>query len=264
MAHLGGIISRGPGLAMIEATSVTPEGRITPEDSGLYKDSQMEPLKRIVEFARSQGQLVGLQIGHAGRKGSTVSPWLASAATAGKDVGGWPDEVYAPSAIPYSDALPNPKAMTLQDIENFKSAWVAAVKRAVACGVSVIEQHCAHGYLLHEFLSPASNKRTDQYGGSFENRTRLIKELVVLSRQNMPEDMPLFMRISGTDWLENEPDIPESWTVEESAKLAEVVAPLGVDLIDVSSGGLHPKQKISGGKGYQSVCTVTSEKMRRS
>ncbi|KAK3175182.1 hypothetical protein OEA41_002428 [Lepraria neglecta] len=250
-AHLGGIISRGPGLSMVEATSVTAEGRITPEDSGLWLDSQMEPLKRIVEFAHSQGQKVGIQLGHAGRKASTVAPWLSSGDTATEEVNGWPDNVYAPSAIAYSEKLPHPKEMTKADIENVKKAWVASVKRALACGFDVIEIHNAHGYLLHSFVSPASNKRTDEYGGSFENRTRLTREIVELTRKTIPKDMPLFLRISATDWLEDEPSIEASWKVEDTVRLAEVIADMGVDLLDVSSGGLHPKQKVKTGPGYQ-------------
>lgn len=143
MAHIGGIVSRGPGLTFVEATAVTPEGRITPEDAGLWQDSQIEPLKRIVEFAHSQGQKIAIQLGHAGRKASTVAPWLASAATATKDVNGWPDNVWAPSAVRYSEKLPQPKEMTKADIEDLKKAWVAAVKRALECGFDVIEIHNA-------------------------------------------------------------------------------------------------------------------------
>lgn len=143
MTHLGGIIQRGPGLAMVEATAVTAEGRITPEDSGLWLDSQMEPLKKIVEFAHSQGQKIGIQLGHAGRKASTVAPWLSSGAIATEEVNGWPDDCYAPSAVPYSDKLPFPKEMTIEDIESLKKAFVASVKRAVACGFDVIEIHNA-------------------------------------------------------------------------------------------------------------------------
>ncbi|KAL9099401.1 MAG: hypothetical protein Q9163_005099 [Psora crenata] len=249
-AHLGGIVSRGPGLSMVEATSVTPEGRITPEDSGLWKDSQMEPMKRIVEFAHSQGQKIGLQVAHAGRKSSTVAPWLRQGDTATEELNGWPDNVYAPSAIAYNNRFPHPKEMTKDDIQNLKDAWVASVKRALACGFDVIEIHNAHGYLLHSFVSPVSNTRTDEYGGSFENRTRLTREIVELTRQTMPRDMPLFLRISATDWLEEEPGM-DSWKVEDTVRLAEVIAPMGVDLLDVSSGGLHPKQKIKGGPGYQ-------------
>ncbi|KAF6240046.1 hypothetical protein HO173_001656 [Letharia columbiana] len=248
--HLGGIIQRGPGLAMVESTSVTAEGRITPEDSGLWLDSQMELLKKIVEFAHSQGQNIGIQLGHAGRKASTVAPWLSSGAVATKEVNGWPDDCYAPSAIPYSEKLPFPKEMTIDDIEDVKKAFVASVKRAVACGFDVIEIHNAHGYLLHSFVSPASNKRTDSYGGSFENRTRLTREIVELTRANIPKEMPLFLRISATDWLEEEKDM-EGWTVEDTVKLAGIVADMGVDLLDVSSGGNHPRQKVQTGPGYQ-------------
>ena len=246
---------------MVEATSVTAEGRITPEDCGLWLDSQIEPLKRIVEFAHSQGQKMGIQLAHAGRKASTVAPWLSSGQTATKEVNGWPDDVYAPSALAYNEKLPQPKEMTRSDIENLKKAWAASVKRSLECGFDVIEIHNAHGYLLHSFVSPASNKRTDEYGGSFENRTRLTREIVELTRSLIPEDMPLFLRISATDWLENEPDM-DSWKVEDTIKLAEVIAPMGVDLLDVSSGGLHPKQKLKTGPGYQApFAKAVKEKM---
>lgn len=182
-AHLGGIISRGPGLSMVEATSVTAEGRITPEDSGLWKDSQIEPLKRIVDFAHSQGQKIGIQLGHAGRKASTVAPWLSSGAVASVAVGGWPDKVYGPSAIKWNDDHAPVIAMTKKDIEDLKKAWVDSIKRALQAGFDTIEIHNAHGYLLHSFLSPVSNTRTDEYGGSFENRTRLTKEIVHLTRE---------------------------------------------------------------------------------
>ncbi|KAI9743013.1 MAG: hypothetical protein M1818_003308 [Claussenomyces sp. TS43310] len=252
MAHLGGIISRGPGLAMVEATAVTPEGRITPEDSGLWKDSQIEPLKRIVDFAHSQGQKIGIQIAHAGRKASTVAPWLSPAATATEDVNGWPNDIIAPSAIRHGDELPLPKEMTLEDIEKLKQAWAASVKRAVTAGFDVIEIHNAHGYLLHEFISPASNHRSDKYGGSFENRTRLTLEIVDLTRKLIPDSTPLFLRISATDWLEDAEDYKgESWTVKDTVKLATILADRGVDLLDVSSGGNHLAQKIKTGPGYQ-------------
>ncbi len=236
---------------MVEATSVTAEGRITPEDSGLWLDSQMEPLKSIVEFAHSQNQKIGIQIGHAGRKASTVAPWLSHGAVATKELNGWPDNVYAPSAIPYSSDLPNPKELTLADIESLKNSWAASIKRAVECKFDVIEIHNAHGYLLHSFLSPVSNHRTDAYGGSFENRTRLTRELVTLTRDLIPKDMPLFLRISATDWLENDSEITESWTVPDTVRLAEMIQALGVDLLDVSSGGLHPRQQVKTGPGYQ-------------
>ncbi|KAI4113097.1 MAG: hypothetical protein LQ345_005854 [Seirophora villosa] len=247
--HLGGIIQRGPGLAMVEATSVTPEGRITPEDSGLWKESQMAPLKYSVDFAHSQGQKIGIQLAHAGRKASAVAPWLARSVVAAKDVNGWPDNVLAPSSIAYP-GLAEPKAMTKEDIESYKASWVAAVQRAVKIGFDVIEIHNAHGYLLHSFLSPVSNKRTDEYGGSIENRTRLTLEVVELTRRTVPEDMPIFLRISATDWLEHE-DGMDSWRTEDTVRLAEILATKGVDLLDVSSGGLHADQKVKGGTSYQ-------------
>lgn len=249
MAHLGGIIQRGPGLTIVEATAVQANGRITPEDCGLWKDSQKEPLRKIVEFAHSQGQKIGIQLGHAGRKASTVAPWLSKGDIAGKELNGWPDNVHAPSAIAFNDSHCQPKEMTLEDIEKLKSDFKDAIKRAVDVGFDTIEIHNAHGYLLHSFLSPASNKRTDKYGGSFENRTRLTLELVDLTRETIPKDMPLLLRISATDWLE-EAGI-EGWTVEQSVKLSEQLAEKGVDLLDVSSGGLHEKQHIHGGPGYQ-------------
>ena len=250
---------RGPGLTMVEATSPTPEGRITPEDSGLWKDSQIEPLKRIVEFAHSQNQKIGIQLGHAGRKASTVAPWLSSGDVADEHVNGWPSNVYGPSAIPYNDKHAMPKEMTKADIENIKSAWVASVERALTAGFDVIEIHNAHGYLLHNFVSPASNQRTDEYGGSFENRIRLTLEIVDLTRKTVPKDMPVFLRISATDWLENVKDV-EGWTVEETVKLSEILAERGIDLIDVSSGGNDPRQQIKTGPGYQvSVRSLASK-----
>jgi 2,4-dienoyl-CoA reductase-like NADH-dependent reductase (Old Yellow Enzyme family) len=249
LTHLGGIIQRGPGLTLVEATAVQAEGRITPEDCGLWKDSQKEGLRKVVEFAHSQGQKIGIQLAHAGRKASTVAPWLSKGDIAGKELNGWPDNVYAPSAIAFNDSHCQPKEMTLDDIEKFKTAFKDAIVRAVDIGFDTIEIHNAHGYLLHSFLSPASNKRTDKYGGSFENRTRLTLELVDLARQTIPDDMPLILRISATDWLE-EAGV-EGWTLDDTVKLSETLADRGVDLLDVSSGGLHEKQHIHGGPGYQ-------------
>lgn len=251
LTHLGGILQRGPGLTVIEATAVTPEGRITPEDSGLWEDGQMGPLKRIVEFAHGQSQKIGIQLAHAGRKASTVAPWLSLGDTALEEASGWPTETVAPSAISFQSTYPHPNALTLDGIRRIKDAYVAAAKRAVEVGFDVIEIHSAHGYLLHEFLSPVSNKRTDQYGGSFENRTRLTREIVEALRAAIPQDMPLFLRISADDWLTGQPDFPESWTIEDTIKLAPILAELGLDLLDVSSGGNHPSQKIQGGPGYQ-------------
>ncbi|KAF2098162.1 NADPH dehydrogenase [Rhizodiscina lignyota] len=249
--HLGGIIQRGPGLTTVEATAVLPEGRITPEDSGLWKDSQIEPLRKIVEFAHSQGQKIMIQLGHAGRKASTVAPWLSTGDVATEELNGWPDQTVAPSAIAYNDRHAMPRAMTKKDITELKIAFAMAVKRALTAGFDAIEIHGAHGYLLHEFLSPASNKRTDEYGGSFENRTRLLLETAELVRNLIPDDMPLFVRLSATDWLEETELKDESWTVEQTVKLAMLLADQGVDCLDTSSGGLHELQHIHAGPGYQ-------------
>ncbi|CAI7564952.1 unnamed protein product [Penicillium discolor] len=268
-AHLGGIISRGPGLSFVEATAVTPNGRITPEDSGLWKESQVEPLRRIVEFAHGQGQRIGIQLAHAGRKASTVAPWLSMARGPGasmKSVNGfenegfaprhgWPDDVSAPSAIAYKDKNLIPREISHSEIQSLVDAWGKATERAVRAGFDTIEIHGAHGYLIHEFLSPVSNQRTDDYGGCFQNRIRFALQIVDVSRQNMPEGMPLFFRVSGTEWLEHLKSEP-SWNVIETIRLAEVLASRGVDVLDVSSGGNDPRQKIIGGPGYQAPAAL--------
>lgn len=261
MAHIGGILIRGPGFTLIEATAVLPEGRISPEDAGLWKDSQIEPLRRLVEFAHSQSQTIGIQLAHAGRKASTLAPFLAMGDVAVEEAGGWPDNVKGPSDIPYSERMAMPHAMTKEDIEEVKRAWGAATRRAVKAGVDYIEVHNAHGYLLHSFLSPVSNHRTDEYGGSFENRMRLTNEIVEVTRQNMPKDMPLFLRVSATDWLEeSRPDLP-SWTAEDTVRFAEVLAERGqVDFLDVSTGGNHPDQKIPGGPAFQAPFAIKVKK----
>ncbi|PFH48140.1 hypothetical protein AMATHDRAFT_66168 [Amanita thiersii Skay4041] len=251
MAHIGGIVSRGPGLTIVEASGVTPEGRITPNDAGIWSDEQAEAWARIVEFAHSQNQKIAIQIAHAGRKASTVAPWIVGDETASEEIGGWPDDVWGPSAIPFRDDFPKPKELTKEGIQRIKQAFVDAAKRAIKAGFDVLEIHNAHGYLLHSFLSPVSNKRTDEYGGSFENRTRLTLEIVDGVRAVMPHDMPLLLRISASDWLtEVFPDQP-SWTPEDTARLAPILFEHGVDFLDVSSGGNHPKQKIIGGPAYQ-------------
>ncbi|KAI5122193.1 hypothetical protein M0805_002682 [Coniferiporia weirii] len=247
MAHLGGIFTRGPGLTIIEATAVVSEGRITPEDTGLWSDDQIPPLRDIVDFAHSQGTKIGIQLAHAGRKASTVAPWLHFGATATVENGGWPDNVWAPSAVPYNENFPEPKELTKEGIKLVVRGFVDAAKRALKAGMDVIEIHNAHGYLLHEFLSPVSNKRTDEYGGSFENRIRLTLEVVDAVRRVIPVDMPLFLRISATDWLEESLPNEPSWTVADTVKLAEVLPVHGVDLLDVSTAGLHPKQQIIAG-----------------
>ncbi|KAI0891005.1 NADPH dehydrogenase [Annulohypoxylon nitens] len=250
--HLGGIVQRGPGLTFVEATAVQPRGRITPQDSGLWSDAHIPGLQQHVEFAHSQGQRIGLQLAHSGRKGSCVAPWLHRGYVATREVGGWPDDVLAPSPIPYAEDHPIPKAFTVPEIIQLKRDWRDATERAVKAGFDVLELHSAHGYLLHQFLSPASNHRTDEYGGSFENRVRLVLELVDEMRSVMPETMPLFVRISATDWLEGvEGYQGDSWKPADAVRLAGLFAERGVDVIDVSSGGNHPLQKIKPGLGYQ-------------
>lgn len=238
---------------MIEATAVQANGRITPEDSGIWLDAHIDTLKKHVDFAHSQNAHIGIQLAHAGRKASTVAPWLSSGATATEDVGGWPDDVVSPGNEAFNEHYPKPRAMSLAEIVRFKHDFLSGVRRAVRAGFDVIELHFAHGYLVSSFLSPAVNKRTDQYGGSFENRARLALELVEATRMVMPKGMPLFVRISATDWLDTNPEWRggPSWTIDESVKLAKLFAERGVDVLDVSSGGNHAQQKVIGGPGYQ-------------
>lgn len=258
VSHLGGIIQRGPGLTIVEMTAVQANGRITPEDSGIYLDAHIAGLKQHVDFAHSQGQKIGIQIAHAGRKASTIAPFLSSGATATEDDGGWPENVVGPSAIPYSEAYPKPRELTLAEIEQLKVDFVHGAQRAVVAGFDVVEVHVAHGYLLHQFVSPASNHRTDKYGGSFENRVRLVLEVVEDVRAVLPDSMPLFVRLSATDCLENVPEYRgESWTLQDSVKLAPLLAERGVDLLDVTTGGNHQLQKIKPGPGYQAPFAKT-------
>ncbi|KAI6021123.1 hypothetical protein EDC04DRAFT_2939307 [Pisolithus marmoratus] len=251
LAHLGGIISRGPGLAMVEASAVVPEGRITPEDAGLWKDSQAEPLRPIIEFAHSQNQKIGIQLAHAGRKASTIAPWIYDGLLATEEVGGWPDNVWGPSTIPYDDKHASPKEMSKEQIKKVVVAFTEAAKRALKLGIDVIEIHGAHGYLLSLFMSPYSNKRTDEYGGSFENRIRFPLEVVDAVRNIMPDHMPLFFRISATEWLEESLPNEASWRSEDTVKLAGILADHGVDLIDISSGGNSPYAIVVQKAAYQ-------------
>ncbi|KAL8355762.1 hypothetical protein RB601_001184 [Gaeumannomyces tritici] len=245
LVHLGSYAMRGAALTVVEATSVTPNGRISPEDSGLWQDSQVAPLRRIADFVHSQGQKVGIQLAHAGRKASTRAPWHYSrgnAEVAGEEAGGWPDNVWGPSATPFSPLYPSPKEMTVEQIEGLVTSFADAAKRSVEAGMDVIEIHGAHGYLITEFLSPLSNKRTDQYGGSFENRTRLLVDVIKAVRGAIPESMPLFVRVSATEWMEHAGQ--PSWDLNESIRLAKLLPDLGVDLLDVSSGGNSHAQQI--------------------
>lgn len=259
LVHLGAFALRGAALTFVEATAVQSNGGITPEDSGLWQDSQIAPLRRIVDFIHSQGQKVGIQLGHAGRKGTTLAPWHHKAGKAGEiegyptaieKFGGWPTNATGPTGdLPFTPGYPNPREMRIEEVQQFVKDFAAAAKRAVEAGFDVIEIHGAHGYLLTQFLSPRSNKRTDQYGGSFENRIRLVLEIIEATRAVIPKDMPLFLRVSGTEWMEWSGE--ESWDVPQTIKLASIVADLGVDLIDVSSGGNSDKQKIEISTTYQ-------------
>lgn len=243
LVHLGSRAAGGAGLVIAEATAVTPEGRITYGDLGLWKDEQIEPLRRVVEFVKSQGSVAGIQLAHAGRKASTDLPWMGGAAIAPGQPNGW--QVVAPSAIPFHDGDPLPHELTADDIRGIVQAFRSAARRALAAGFEVIEVHAAHGYLLHEFLSPLTNRRTDEFGGSLENRARAVLEVVRGVREEMPERLPLWLRISASDWVEG------GWGIDESVELARMVKPLGVDLIDTSSGGNLPHAKIPVGPGYQ-------------
>ncbi|KAI8317696.1 NADPH dehydrogenase [Colletotrichum sp. SAR11_240] len=252
ITHYGGMAQRGPGLMMVEATAVQANGRITPEDSGIWLDAHVETLKKHVEFAHSQNQLIAIQLAHAGRKASTLAPWLGFETLASQEAGGWPQDVVGPSDLAWSDKHATPREMTIAEIDQLKQDFVKGAYRSLHAGFNVIELHFAHGYLISSFLSPASNKRTDQYGGSFENRTRLAIELVDAIREVIPEDMPLFVRISATDWLDTNPEWDgPSWTVDESVKLARILADHGVDVLDVSTGGNHSQQKIVASAGFQ-------------
>lgn len=243
LVHLGSRAAGGVGLVMVEATAVTPEGRITPGDLGIWSDQHAEPLARIARFIHSQGALAGIQLAHAGRKASCDLPWNGGALLKTAEQGGWP--VLAPSPIPFHDGDPLPLALDEAGIERIVDAFEAAALRAVQAGFQVIEIHAAHGYLLHEFLSPLSNRRTDQYGGSLENRMRLPLRVAARLRACLPEELPLFVRISATDWVEG------GWDVEQSIQLATRLKELGIDLIDVSSGGMVPTAQIPLAKGYQ-------------
>lgn len=242
LVHLGSRAVGGAGLVFTEAAAITPEGRISPQDLGIWDDKHISFLSRIVSFIHSQGAAAGIQIAHAGRKASTAPPWEGGSPISPSN-GGWIP--IAPSALPFSDESPTPKMMEHSDIQHVISSFVEAAKRSLSAGFDIIEIHSAHGYLLHEFLSPLSNHRTDSYGGSFDNRTRLLCEVVSEVKKVIPPSMPLFVRISATDWAEG------GWEIKQSVDLAKKLKALGVSLIDVSSGALVPHVKIPIGANYQ-------------
>ncbi len=242
LVHLGSRAVGGAALVIQEATAISPRGRISPDDMGLWRDEQIEFLNRITAFIKKQGSVPGIQLAHAGRKASVYSPWKGGKILPIAD-GGWNSQ--APSAIPFHETDPVPEAMPKADIKRLVEDFKSAAGRALMAGFEVLEIHGAHGYLINSFLSPLTNLRTDEYGGSFENRIRLLREITNSVREIWPEKFPLFVRISSTDYVE------QGWDIDSSVLLAGVLKHLGVDLIDCSSGGLVPNVKIPLGPGYQ-------------
>ncbi|MGS0685017.1 NADH:flavin oxidoreductase/NADH oxidase [Nakamurella sp. GG22] len=241
LVHLGSRAVGGFGLIITESTAVTPDGRISPQDTGLWNDEQVRAWRRIVDFVHEQDTRIGVQLGHAGRKSSTYAPWRGTGSVPA-DQGGW--QAHAPSAVAFGNYA-EPAELTVDQIADIVVAFGDAARRAVDAGFDLIEIHGAHGYLAHQFLSPLSNRRTDGFGGSFQNRCRFLLEAVDAVRANWPDDKPLVVRLSATDWVDG------GWTIQDTTELGSVLAAKGVDLIDVSSGGLDPRQKITVEPGYQ-------------
>src|SRR5271157_3809219 len=251
LVHLGSRAVGGAGLVMTEATAVEARGRISPSDAGIWKDEHIAPLARIARFLRDHGAVAGIQLAHAGRKASTRRPWEGGGSIP-EPAGGWP--TVAPSAVPFQPQDPAPAELSHSEMRSIVDAFVAAEQRALRAGFQVVEIHAAHGYLIHEFLSPLSNRRTDEYGGAFENRIRFALEVVQAVRGAWPLNLPLFLRISATDWVEG------GWTPGESVELARRVQSLGVDLIDCSSGGSAANAKVPLAPLYQ---VPFAERIRR-
>lgn len=252
LVHYGGLAQGGAGLILVEATAVRPEGRISPEDLGLWSDAQAEALAPIARFMAGQGAVPGIQLAHAGRKACTRAPWRGAGGTIPGAEGGW--QPLAPSPLPFDAQHATPQALDAAGIAEVVRAFANAAARARAAGFQVVELHAAHGYLMHQFLSPLSNQRTDAYGGSFENRTRLVRDVVAAVRAVWPETLPLLVRLSCTDWVEG------GWDLPQTVELARQLKDLGVDLIDCSSAGLVPGAKIPVAPGYQ---TPFAEAVRR-
>ncbi len=242
LVHLGSRAVGGAALVMTEATAVSPEGRISPDDLGIWSDEHIQPLKRITSFIKAQGAVPGIQLAHAGRKASTYAPWLGGKPVE-KGAKAW--QTIAPSPVPFADSYQAPLEMTQDKIDEVVSQFSAAVRRSIEAGFEVVEIHMAHGYLLHEFLSPLSNQRTDIYGGSFENRIRMPLQVAQAVRKQWPDDLPVFVRVSSTDWVEG------GWDIAQTIKFAGKLRESGIDLIDCSSGGLVPYAVIPDGPGYQ-------------
>lgn len=254
--HLGSRAVGGAALVLAEATAVEARGRISPQDLGLWQDDQIAPLGRITRFISAQGAVPGVQLAHAGRKASVAAPWEGGGAV-DEALGGW--SVVGPSPIPFSESYKTPHELSTEEIGDVVAAFARSAERSLAAGFQMIELHAAHGYLFHEFLSPASNHRQDRYGGSFENRIRIVIEATRAVRAVWPERLPLFVRVSATDWLDEQPDVP-SWTLEQTVALARVLREEGVDVVDCSSGGNIAHVHIPAGPGYQ---TRFAERVRR-
>ncbi|GAB6281282.1 MAG: NADH:flavin oxidoreductase/NADH oxidase [Ignavibacterium sp.] len=242
LVHLGSRAVGGAACIITEATAISPEGRISPDDLGIWNDEFIPCYKKITDFIKSQNSIPGIQLSHAGRKASTYSPWKGNGKLKNED-GAW--QTIAPSAIPFAENFPQPKEMTIDDIHKVKNEFIKAAQRSIESGFQVIELHFAHGYLIHQFISPLSNKRTDDYGGSYENRVRFAIEVAKEIRDNIQSDIPLFVRLSCSDWVEN------GWDIEQSVLLSKALKEVGVDLIDCSSGGNVIDAKIPAGFGYQ-------------
>jgi 2,4-dienoyl-CoA reductase-like NADH-dependent reductase (Old Yellow Enzyme family) len=252
LVHLGSRAVARAALVMAEATAVTPDARISPNDLGIWSEAHVPPLKRIFSFIEQQGAIPSIQLAHAGRKASTSAPWQGGRPLSVADHGWTP--IYAPSAIPFADGSQQPQPLSALQIASVVRAFADGARRAQEAGAKLVEIHSAHGYLLHSFLSPLTNHRTDDYGGSFANRVRMLCEVVTAVRGVWPEDYPLSVRLSCTDWVQG------GWTIEDSVVLAEILKKLGVDVVDCSSGGAVPGAKIPLGPGYQ---VAFAEQIRR-
>ncbi len=252
LVHLGSRAIGGAGAVLTEASAVLPEGRISPEDLGIWSDGHIEMLVRIFRFIEKHGAVPGMQLAHAGRKASTSAPWNGDGSI-DETEGGW-KPIFAPSAIPFAEKYQVPVELDEKGVQRILEAFVSAARRVLEAGGKIVEIHAAHGYLLHEFLSPLTNHRNDSYGGVFENRIRILCEAVKSVRRVWPEKYPLFVRISASDWVEG------GWTIEDSIALAKQIKPLGVDMMDCSSGGNLPHVKIPVGHGYQ---VPFAEKVRK-
>jgi 2,4-dienoyl-CoA reductase-like NADH-dependent reductase (Old Yellow Enzyme family) len=257
--HLGSRAVGGAGTVFAEATAVSPEGRITPADLGLWSDAHIAPLAKIAAFVKAHGAVPAIQLAHAGRKASMPKPWAANPKALPASEGGW--EAVAPTNDPFAEGYSTPRALDRAGLDKVIADFTAATRRAEAAGFLLVEIHGAHGYLLHEFLSPLSNKRADEYGGSFENRVRFPLEVVRAVRANFPAELPVWMRLSVTDWTDSSSEIPTGGlTVEDSIEFARLLKAEGIDLVDCSSGGNDPRQQIPVGPGYQ---VAFAERIRR-